>query len=65
MRRILAAILIEGIRAGEIKTINVRAMDDLLYSFIETAVFRLTVLRHPGTGDLKKAVEQALNQIRS
>jgi AcrR family transcriptional regulator len=64
MRHILASMLIEGIRAGEIKNINVRAMDDLLYGLIETAIFRLTVLRRSGAGELKKAVEQALNQIR-
>jgi AcrR family transcriptional regulator len=64
MRHILASMLIEGIRAGEIRNINVRAMDDLLYGLIETAIFRLTVLKRSGTGELKKAVEQALNQIR-
>jgi AcrR family transcriptional regulator len=64
MRHILASMLIEGIRAGEIRNINVRAMDDLLYGLIETAIFRLTVLKRPGTGELKKAVEQALSHIR-
>jgi AcrR family transcriptional regulator len=64
MRHILASMLIEGIRAGEIKSVNVRAMDDILYGFIETAIFRLVVLKRPGTGDLKNAVEQMLNQIR-
>jgi AcrR family transcriptional regulator len=64
MRHILASMLIEGIRAGEIKTINVRAMDDLLYGLIETAIFRLTVLKRPDAKELQKAVEQALNHIR-
>jgi AcrR family transcriptional regulator len=65
MRRILASMLIEGIRAGEIKPIDVRTMDDLLYGLIETAIFRLTVLKHPRVGELKTAVEQTLNQIRA
>jgi AcrR family transcriptional regulator len=64
MRHILASMLIEGIRAGEIRNVNVRAMDDILYGLIETAIFRLTVLKRPDTGELKKTVEQALNQIR-
>jgi AcrR family transcriptional regulator len=64
MRHILASMLIEGIRAGEIKNINVRVMDDLLYGLIETAIFRLTVLKRSDMGELKKAVEQELNQIR-
>jgi AcrR family transcriptional regulator len=64
MRHILASMLIEGIRAGEIQNVNVRAMDDILYGLIETAIFRLVVLKRHGTEELKKAVEQALNQIR-
>ncbi|WP_010263417.1 TetR/AcrR family transcriptional regulator [Treponema primitia] len=64
MRHILASMLIEGIRAGEIKPVNVRIMDDLLYGLIETAIFRLTVLKRPDAGELKKAVEETLNQIR-
>jgi AcrR family transcriptional regulator len=63
MRHILASMMIDGIRAGEIKPINVRAMDDLLYGLIETAIFRLTVLKRPDVGELKKAVEQVLSQI--
>jgi AcrR family transcriptional regulator len=65
MRRILASILIEGIRTGEIKPIDVHAIEDLLYGLIETAIFRLTVLKRPNVGELKKTVEQALNQIRA
>ncbi|MFP3042145.1 TetR/AcrR family transcriptional regulator [Treponema primitia] len=64
MRHILASMLIEGIRAEEIKPVNVRIMDDLLYGLIETAIFRLTVLKRPDAGELKKAVEETLNQIR-
>ncbi|MDR1596938.1 MAG: TetR/AcrR family transcriptional regulator [Treponema sp.] len=64
-RHILASMLIEGINMGEIKPIDVHTMDDLLYGLIETAIFRLTVLKRPGVGELKKAVEQTLNQIRA
>jgi AcrR family transcriptional regulator len=65
MRHILASMLIEGIRTGEIKPIDVRTMDDLLYGLIETAIFRLTVLKRPNVGELKEALKQALNQIRA
>jgi AcrR family transcriptional regulator len=64
MRHILASMLIEGIKMGEIKPVDVHIMDDLLYGLIETAIFRLTVLKHPNLGELKQAVEQTLNQIR-
>jgi AcrR family transcriptional regulator len=65
MRHILASMLIEGIGTGEIKPIDVRTMDDLLYGLIETAIFRLTVLKRPNVGELKETLKQALNQIRA
>jgi AcrR family transcriptional regulator len=65
LRHILASMMIEGIRAGEIKPVNVRTMDDLLYGLIETALFRLVVLKRSDVGELKKAVEQAIGQIRT
>jgi AcrR family transcriptional regulator len=65
MRHILASMVIEGIRAGEIAPINVRAVDDLLYGLIESAIFRLVVLKRSSVGDLKKAVELAIRQLRA
>jgi AcrR family transcriptional regulator len=63
MRYILASMLIEGIRAGEIKPVNVRATDDLLYGLIESAIFRLVVLKRSDAKEMKLAIEQALVQI--
>jgi AcrR family transcriptional regulator len=63
MRRLLASMLIEGIREGTIKPINVRATDDLLYGILEAAIFRMVVLKRSDVGELKKSVEQALSQI--
>jgi AcrR family transcriptional regulator len=63
LRHILATMVIEGIRAGEISPLNVRAADDLFYGLIESAIFRLVVLKHSSVGELKKAVELAVRQL--
>jgi AcrR family transcriptional regulator len=63
LRHILANIVIEGIRAGELSPINVRAADDLLYGLVESAIFRLVVLKRPSVGELKPAVELAVRQL--
>jgi AcrR family transcriptional regulator len=63
MRHILATIVIEGIRAGELARINVKTADDLLYSLMEAAIFRLVVLKRGDVGDLKQAVELAVRQF--
>jgi AcrR family transcriptional regulator len=53
LRHILATMVIDGIKAGEIVAMNVKAADDLLYSLIESAIFRLAVLKQETVADLK------------
>ncbi|MDR0601591.1 MAG: TetR/AcrR family transcriptional regulator [Treponema sp.] len=60
LRHILASIVIEGVKAGELLPVNIRAADDLLYGLIESAIFRLVVLKRDSAGDLKKAMELAV-----
>jgi AcrR family transcriptional regulator len=64
LRHIIATMVIEGIRAGEIKAVNVRTADDLFYALIEAAIFRLVVLKRPTAGELKQAVELTIAQMR-
>jgi AcrR family transcriptional regulator len=55
MRHILASMIIEGIRAEEFVKINVKDAVEVLYSFLESAVFRMVVLRRPDVAELKEA----------
>jgi AcrR family transcriptional regulator len=63
LRHILSAMLIEGIKRKELKKVDVRSTNDLLYSLLEAAIFRLTVLKKASTTELKKAVELAVDGI--
>jgi AcrR family transcriptional regulator len=65
VRHILASMVIEGIRAGEIAPINVRDADDLLYGLIESAIFRLVVLKHPSVSELKQAATLAVRRMKA
>ncbi|MDR0553465.1 MAG: TetR/AcrR family transcriptional regulator [Treponema sp.] len=64
LRHILATMVIEGIRAGELAPITVRAADDLLYGLIESAIFRLTVLEHNSVAELKEAAELIIRRLQ-
>jgi AcrR family transcriptional regulator len=64
-RHILATMIIDGIRDGEIRPVNVRDMDNLLYGLIEAAIFQLVVLKRTSVEELKKAVGLALYQVRA
>ncbi|MDR1318231.1 MAG: TetR/AcrR family transcriptional regulator [Treponema sp.] len=63
LRHILASIVIEGIKAGELAPISIKTVDDLLYSFIEAASFRLVVLKRETVGELKKAAALAVARL--
>jgi len=63
LRHILASIAIDGIRKGELKQVNVRELDDLLYGLIEAAIFRLVVLRRDSVDELRDALELAVRQL--
>jgi len=64
VRHILATMLIEGKKAGELrKSLNVKEANEMLYSFMETAVFRLVVLRRSSVQELKNAMKVAINNF--
>jgi AcrR family transcriptional regulator len=63
LRHILAAMVIEGIKAGELVPVNIKAADDLLYSLIESAIFRLVVLKRDTAGELKQAVALTVSRL--
>jgi hypothetical protein len=63
LRHILAGIVIEGIRKGELPPMNVRVVDDLLYGLIESAIYRLVVLGRPSVSELIQAAELAVDKL--
>ena len=65
LRRIIASMVIEGIKSGEFKPVNIKTAGDFLYSFIEAAVFRLVVLKRNTVGDLRKTATYAIKQFRT
>jgi AcrR family transcriptional regulator len=63
LRHILSSLMIEGIKSGKLKPVNVKTADDYLYSFIEAAIFRLAVLRQETVGDLRETALFAVKQF--
>ena len=63
LRHILSSILIEVMKSGEIKNVNVKTADDYLYSFIESAIFQLVVLKRGKLDELKETVAFAIKKL--
>ena len=63
LRHILSSMVIEGIKTGEIKKINIKTANDYLYCIIEAAIFHLVVLKRKSLGELKEMVVFAVKQF--
>ncbi|MCL2765312.1 MAG: TetR/AcrR family transcriptional regulator [Treponema sp.] len=63
LHRILSSMVIDGIKLGELKKVNVKTAHDYLYGFIESAIFQLVVLKRKNLDELKQAVTFAVNQL--
>jgi AcrR family transcriptional regulator len=63
LRHFLATMVIDGIHAGEILPVNIKTVDDLLYGLIESAIYRLVVLKRESVGDLKEAVALTVRHL--
>jgi AcrR family transcriptional regulator len=63
LRHILSSMYIEGVKNGELKKIKIKAANDYLYSFIESAVYQLAVLKRKNLNELKETVLLAVKQL--
>jgi len=64
LRHILTTILIEGIKAGEFSpSINAKDANELFYSLIESAVFRLTILNRSTVDEINEAMNLVIERF--
>jgi AcrR family transcriptional regulator len=60
IRHILAGIIIKGIESGELPPHSAGYIGKLLYALLESAVFRLAVLKTPTLSDLKQSARMMI-----
>jgi len=63
LRHILSSIVIEGVKSGELKKIKIKTLHDSLYSFIESAIFQLVILKRKNVNELKEAIVLTVKQF--
>jgi AcrR family transcriptional regulator len=63
LRHLLSTIIIQGIKKGELKKTNVKAMNEMLYALIEAAIFRVAVLNQTEISDIKESIELAIDSL--
>ncbi|MDR1787748.1 MAG: TetR/AcrR family transcriptional regulator [Treponema sp.] len=65
LRHFFASTVIEGIRSGEFAAVNVHDADDMLFSILEAAAFKLVVLRQDSVDELKRGALIAVNGLKN
>lgn len=63
LRHLLSLLIIQGIKSGEFKNKNVKDINDFLYSFIESAIFRLVIMNQKDILEIKSAVNLAIDGL--
>lgn len=64
LRRILHRLVVEGVRKGEIRSVNTRLTTELLYAELEAAILRLTVSQNADYSELSALLHQTIETLR-
>lgn len=64
LRHLLSTVLIKGIQKDEIKNVNVKEINELLYGMIEASIFRIAVLNQEDITEVKKAINQTVELLK-
>lgn len=63
MQHLMSTIIIRGIHNGEFKDVPVKQVNDMLYSLIESAIFRLSVLSQKNIEDMRASINLAIDGL--
>ena len=64
LRHLLSTVLIKGIQKGEIKNVNVKDINELLYGMIEASIFRIAVLNQESVMEVKLELGNAIDLLK-
>ena len=65
LRRIIHRLLVEGVRKGELRKVDIRLATELLYAQMETAILRLTVSQNADYDELSEMLHQTIESFKN
>jgi len=65
IHRILSSLVIDGVKSGELKKVDIKTAHNYLYSFVEAAIYQLTVLKRKDLSELRETVVFAVNKLKT
>jgi len=65
LQHVLLTIIIDGVKSGELKNTNIKKTKNYIYSFIESAIFQMAVLKCENLNCLKETAVFAVEQLKT
>jgi len=65
LQHILSTIVIDGVKSGELKKVDIKKTKDYLYNFIESAIFELAVLKSENLDRLRETAVYAVERLKA
>ena len=65
LQHIISTIIIDGVKSGELKKVNIKKTRDYLYCFIESAIYQLAILKNNNIDELKETVIFAVEKLKA
>ena len=63
LRHLLSKVLIRGINCGEFKKVSVKDINELFYSIVESAIFKLAVLNQDSLPETRKILKLTVDSL--
>ena len=64
IKHLLSMIIIEGQKRGEFKKTPVKAVNNMLYSLVESAIFEIAVLNKKDVSEVKDSIDLVVQGLR-
>ena len=65
LRRIIHRLMVEGVRKGELRSVNAGLATEQLYALLEAAILRLTVSQNANYDELSTLLHQAIENLKN
>ncbi|MCR4626944.1 MAG: TetR/AcrR family transcriptional regulator [Treponema sp.] len=64
LRHLLSTIIIRGINSGEFRKVSVKEINELFYSIIESAIFKLAVLNQDSLAETRQILNLTIESLK-
>lgn len=65
LRMLIGRVLQEGIKQGEFRPMNLRGINEAIYSLVEAAIVKLTIMRQDNVDEVFEAIDALVSSLKA